>query len=207
MVKFRPIERSLETLDRLWPWVEKWQRWTMDDLHNQKTQLAEKLANPDNLYWDILEGDRIVGYASAHRDTPWSMVAHILFFDGRMRGREEQTVKLIEWTIKNYHLDLVRTMIPADHCTTAAFLKRMGWEEDGVIHAAVQRNGRREPMVLYSYVAGGYDNGRHTRRRQPNGQADLHQHAPASEPGPANSHRPNADGEHVSGWWETSDVW
>jgi hypothetical protein len=82
-----------------------------------------------------------VGLVFADRDLPWRASVHIVFWDGRLRGRETLCRGLADYAIHRWDLSYICTNIPKTSRATLAFAKRVGFEvaqmdPDGMIHLA-----------------------------------------------------------------------
>lgn len=63
--------------------------------------------------------------------------AHITFWDGRLRGREDLCRRFALDRIRDWSLQFITTPVPREHVMIAAFVKRVGFEplleKDGLV--------------------------------------------------------------------------
>lgn len=160
MIKFKRMDTDYIHISEVWDLVQtQFEKEMLGDDSISKEMWTAAVQSPDNLYFDVYEEDKFVGYVAFLPYTDWSMVVHALFIDLRTRGREEQLSKLAKWVMKDKQLHILRAFVPSPRRTTSALLRRMEWSEDGILRAAVRKSGQFIDCNVFSLEDKGVSNG------------------------------------------------
>lgn len=94
----------------------------------------------------IADGGTGIMYATNIREGLSAQV-HFMFWDGKLRGREELLRSVLQWFFATFHLQKVNAIIP-DFCKALIrFAKRIGMAEEGAIRRHSYSKGRLYDIV------------------------------------------------------------
>jgi len=165
MIRFAEMPRTIEYLDLLYEKMQQFEQWCFTDDLNSKELLARRMTTEGSLYFLAMENDEIVGFTSYHAESLWCGVAHVLFWDRRIRGREGRWMQLCRWVLQQKGWSLLRAYIELEHRTSVKGLERCGWQYDGVLRGSFRKRGALCDLAIFTYPKGvpqhvGHQNGR-----------------------------------------------
>lgn len=112
-----------------------------DDFSVNKPQLFfQHLASPDSVWLERDDGNGILYLKGIIPGL--SASGHVVYWDRKLRGREEFTLDVLRWLMTNVPLQKVNLYLPAYAPIVRSFAKRVGFKEEGRIRRWSYSNGK-----------------------------------------------------------------
>lgn len=103
-----------------------------DDYHKDRADLfLQRLLAPDTVWLEREDGNGVLYLTEIIRGL--SAVGHIVYWDKRLRGREEFTLDCLRWLMDTIPLQKVNVFLPDFAKTARSFTERMGFKQEGKI--------------------------------------------------------------------------
>ena len=135
--KYQELWRKLSSIDGLF-----------DDFHKGREDLFLSLiADKSTLWLERDDGNGILYLTSIIPGL--SATAHIVYWDRRLRTREEFTMNCLRWAMEKLNLQKINLYLPAYAAAARHFAKKLGFKEEGCIRKWSLKNGK--PFDIYVY--------------------------------------------------------
>ena len=128
-------------------------------------RLAALLSRRDSVFYGVYQDEEDVGLiyftdiAVGHQ-----AVGHIMFWDKKLRGREDVALASIEMVMRDFHLVRVASIIPSWNKAALKFSEKIGMTLEGVARKATISRGEYRDLHLYSILREEMEDGRHTEQ-------------------------------------------
>lgn len=104
---------------------------------------------PTGLMWDVDD----VGLLYLHNIIPFhSAQAHFVFWDKRVRGREELLRQMLEYIFREFRLRRIEVEVPLYARIAMGIVERLGFQKEGRKRKAVRWKGDWFDLNLYSIL-------------------------------------------------------
>lgn len=150
---FRPLVLTNEKMESLWSEFSKfWQ--VFDDVMPRTFEVFKQtLLNPYNAFYEFVEGEQVVGIASAMGiRPPVDAVIHIAMFDRRLRGRELVMLMCLGDFMVKYRLRRVTAFLANDNPMAQKLARRLGFKLEGVMRDGMKRRGQFWDTQMYGLL-------------------------------------------------------
>lgn len=124
----------------------------LDDFHKNRPDLfLQELQAPNSVWLERTDGNGILYLTSVVRGL--SAYGHILYWDKRLRGREEFTLDTIRWMMQMIPLQKLNVFLPDYSRAAHHFVQRMGFKKEGVLRRWSISQGKPYDMLVYGLLA------------------------------------------------------
>lgn len=114
---------------------------------NRPDVFMQSLMSRDSIWLERLDGNGILYLKNVIPGL--SASGHLVYWDKRLRGREEFTMNVLRWLMKNVPLIKVNLYLPDYAATTRHFAKRCGFKEEGCIRKWSRSRGKLFDVYVY----------------------------------------------------------
>lgn len=119
-----------------------------DDLHVDRVDLfMNMLRSPDTVWLERTDGNGILYLTEVVPNL--SANGHIVYWDKRLRGREEFTLNVLRWLMQSIPLVKVNVFLPDYAKVARAFTERMGFKREGKLRNWSYQNGKLFDMFAF----------------------------------------------------------
>jgi RimJ/RimL family protein N-acetyltransferase len=149
-------------------------------------RLATLLMRRDAVFFDVYQDEEDVGLIYFTDITVGHQaIGHIMFWDKKLRGREDIALASIQVVMRDFQLVRVASIIPSWNKAALKFAEKIGMTLEGVARRATISRGEFRDLHLYSILKEEMEDGRLSGRdiRRGAGDADVDPGAD-SETGP-----------------------
>lgn len=178
---FRPLVLTPQLFEWYWARLVDMGRWTMNDDVKGREDFWTSLRAVDALHFEAFAESSVmpVGYACLAGIIPgWQAIAHLTFFDKRLRGRERAVRSLLKTLMQELDLQIVHSYTPTTHRASLAWIQRLGFEHEGVIRKQLRRNGvlldNSVWCITREQIEGAWTDGKPVRHEQHEPETKLH---------------------------------
>ena len=163
-MEYRPLVLVSGKLEYLWNRMKMYPQVFDDVIPRTFEAFRDTMLAPTNQFYEILDGEEIVGLAAATQVRPTlDANMHVVMFDRRLRGREPVLLEALRDFGIRAKLRRMTVVLPEDNRTAIKLVGRLGFKLEGVMRKAHLRDGiYRDYHVfgilaeeLYSYSNGG----------------------------------------------------
>ena len=129
-----------------------------DDMTKGNFQLfVSRLQAPDSVWLEREDGNGILYLTSVIPGL--SAFGHVVYWDKRLRGREDFTLECLHWLMDMLRLRKVNVWLPDYSKAAHAFIKRLGFTQEGKLRAWSFSGGKLFDMhtfgIMYEEVING----------------------------------------------------
>lgn len=114
---------------------------------NRPDIFLQGLLAPDSVWLERSDGNGILYLRNVKPGL--SASGHIVYWDKRLRGREEFTKNVMRWLMRNIPLQKINLWLPDYSQNARAFAERCGFKEEGCIRKWSYSNGRLYDIYAY----------------------------------------------------------
>ncbi|MEK0324153.1 MAG: GNAT family protein [Nitrosopumilus sp.] len=142
-------------IGELWNEFKKHDVLFMDEIKGDPEAFIDIMLNPRSMWMEIfsLEKDKPIGIASLNKIIPgFDAEGHFSFWDGKGSGRENLSLLILKWVFTRYKLRRITGMIPLNQKGTLRFIKRLGFQEEGVKREGTLRHGRWIDLAIFGLL-------------------------------------------------------
>lgn len=119
-----------------------------DDYHKDRPDLfLQRLVAPDTVWLEREDGNGVLYLTEVVRGL--SAVGHIVYWDKKLRGREEFTLDCLRWLMDTIPLQKVNVFLPDFAKTAHAFATRMGFKQEGKIRNWTFYDAKMHDMFIF----------------------------------------------------------
>lgn len=134
------MELSPQKVNELWDKLH-----VIDGLFDDYTKgnynlFVQRLQSRDSVYLERDDGNGILYLTGVKPGL--GAFGHVVYWDKRLRGREEFTLSCLQWLITMLSLRKVNVWLPAYSKAAIAFTKRLGFKHEGTIRSWSYSNGK-----------------------------------------------------------------
>jgi RimJ/RimL family protein N-acetyltransferase len=150
---FRPLVLTNEKIESLWVDFSKfWQ--VFDDVMPKTFEVFKQtLLQPYNAFYELLDGEKVVGLASGMGIRPTvDAVIHLALFDRRLRGREFVLLLCLGDFMVKYKLRRVTAFLADDNPMAQKLARRIGFVHEGTMRAGMKRRGQFHDLQMYGML-------------------------------------------------------
>lgn len=123
----------------------------LDDFHKDDSQaFLAQLQAPNTVWLERTDGNGILYLTDVIRGL--SATGHILYWDRKLRGREEFTLSVLKWLVKVIPLLKVNVFLPDFAKTAESFTQRLGFHKEGVLRRWSVSRGKPFNMLVYGIL-------------------------------------------------------
>lgn len=153
----RPTEMTVEKIGDLWDKISKFDSLFNDFVRGDfasflahfVTQVGPKEFEAASLCWDVDD----VGILILNDLRPGvSASAHFIFWDMRLKGREELLRRMIEYVFDRYEFRRIETQVPVRYYLTMAGVEKLGFIKEGRIREAYVFNDVWYDVNIYGII-------------------------------------------------------
>jgi len=124
----------------------------LDDFHKDNPQaFVQQLQSRDTVWLERTDGNGILYLTNVVRGL--SATGHILYWDKKLRGREQFTLDTLKWLTKAVPLLKVNVFLPEFAKAAEAFTQRLGFRKEGVLRRWSVSQGKPFDMLVYGILA------------------------------------------------------
>lgn len=136
--------------------AELWEKMStipgiLDDFHREPQWLVQQLQAPDTVWLERTDGNGILYMTDVIRGL--GATGHILYWDKRLRGREQFTLDVLKWLVTAIPLQKVNVFLPDYAKAAQSFTQRMGFKKEGTLRRWSVSQGKPYDMLVYGMLA------------------------------------------------------
>lgn len=149
-VRFLQIE-SMEQVQSLW---EKFASISglFDDFHRDRADLfVQKLKSPNTVWLELEDGNGL--YYLTNVIPNLSATGHFVFWDRKLKGREELTMDVMRWLMSKVPLVKVNSYQPDYAKAARRFAENIGMKREGIIRRWSYSDGKLFDMFVYGMTS------------------------------------------------------
>lgn len=136
-------EKALELWDKLNSISGLWDDFTV----NRPDIFFQSLMAPNSVWLERIDGNGILYLKNVIPGL--SASGHVVYWDKRLRGREDFTVDVLRWLMQNIPLQKVNLYLPDYASSARGFAKRCGFKEEGCIRKWSYSGGKTFDVYVY----------------------------------------------------------
>jgi len=146
---------SVGKVAELWREFSKHEMLFADTIKDDPEAFLDTLMNPRAVWFEIcsLEDSKPIGVAAVTNVIPgFDAQGHFAFWDSQSRGREDLIMKLIVQVMEQYQLHRISAEIPSMQSGVIRFIKRLGFQSEGVRREGTLRKGSWIDMEMFGIL-------------------------------------------------------
>lgn len=141
------LELSPEKIEDMWAKINPI-NGLFDDFSKGRFDMFIKLLQSPNTVWlERTDGNGILYLTQVVQGL--SANGHIIYWDRRLRGREEFTLNCMRWLMSEIPLKKLNVYLPDYASAAKAFIQRLRFRKEGVLRRYSISNGRMFNMEVY----------------------------------------------------------
>lgn len=145
---------TADKIGELWREFKQHDILFMDEIKGNVEAFIDIMLNPRSVWLEIfsIEHNKPIGIASLSKVIPgFDAEGHFVFWDAG-RGRENLTLHIASWLFNRYKLRRITAMVPLNHKGVIRFIKRLGFQEEGVKREGTLRHGKWIDLVIFGLL-------------------------------------------------------
>src|SRR5262245_4476024 len=153
-LNFRPLVLTKPKLEHLWARMSQFPQVFDDVIPRTFEAFKEGMLAPTNQFYEITQGDEILGLAAATQVRPrLDANMHLVMFDRRLRGREYIIRAAMKDFARRAALRRMTVSLPEDNKTAIKLVARLGFKVEGVMRKAHLRDGVYRDYHIFGILA------------------------------------------------------
>jgi len=144
------LELTFPKLQNLWEKLSKISG-LFDDFHrNNPSLFLQLLTSKDTAWFERTDGNGILYLTSIIPRL--SATAHIVYWDKRLRGKEEFTLNALKWVFQKFDLKKINLYLPEYASIAQHFAKKLGFQKEGQIRRWSLSKGKPFDIIVYGMI-------------------------------------------------------
>jgi len=141
-MEYKPLVLVSGKAEELWNRMKLYPQVFDDIIPRTLEAFNQTLLNPTNQFYEIVEGEELIGLAAATHVRPkLDANMHLVMFDRRLRGREPIILDALRDFAIRAKLRRMTVLLPGDNKTAIKLVGRLGFKPEGVMRKAHLRDG------------------------------------------------------------------
>jgi hypothetical protein len=136
-------EKALELWEKLNNIPGLWDDFTV----NRPDLFFQQLSAPNSVWLERTDGNGILYLKNVVPGL--SASGHVVYWDRRLRGREQETMDILRWLMKNVVLQKVNLFLPDYAGAARNFAERCGFKKEGCIRKWSYSQGKTFDVYVY----------------------------------------------------------
>lgn len=141
------LELTFDKVSFLWKRLGEISGLFDDYTRNDQAAFRQWLMAPDSIWLERLDGNGVLYLTQVRPHL--SAVAHFVYWDKKLSGREEFTMDCLRWAMSNADLKKINSYIPHFAGAALHFARKLGFKKEGYIRRWSYSRGKLFDAIVY----------------------------------------------------------